>query len=81
MRSHRIAGAFTGLPALIRWGLATVVAGGLMDATYHLAVGGEHLDEVGLDSHLVTLLGMVVTMGGVLGVGLRQRHVEPERKE
>jgi hypothetical protein len=52
-----------------------VLLGGVVDTTYHLA---PHRTGVmawaGLGGHLVTMAGMVVTVVGVVGVGLRNRH-------
>lgn len=64
------------LPPLVRVGFVIVLAGAVVDTTYHLA---PHRTGVmawaGLAGHLVTLVGMVVAMVGVAGVGLRQRHL------
>ena len=63
------------LPPLVRAGFAIVLLGGVIDTTYHLAA---HRTGVmawaGLGGHLVTMAGMVVTVVGVVGVGLRNRH-------
>jgi len=63
------------LSTLVRCGFVLVVAGGVVDTTYHLAP--QWLAQsgwAGLAGHLVTLTGMVIVMVGVLGVGLRSRH-------
>jgi hypothetical protein len=63
------------LPPLVRAGFAVVLLGAVIDTTYHLA---SHRTGVmawaGLGGHLVTMAGMVVTVVGVVGVGLRNRH-------
>jgi hypothetical protein len=74
-RSFRRPGVFHGLPPLARVGFVLLVAGGLMDTAYHLATPRRGLLEwFGTGGHLVTLLGMLVTMAGVFSVGLRKRH-------
>jgi len=66
---------FNDLPRLTRGGFVLVVTGGLIDTGYHLVPRSTGLIEwAGLTGHLVTLLGMLVTMAGVLSVGLRKRH-------
>jgi hypothetical protein len=64
------------LPPLVRAGFAIVLAGGVVDTTYHLA---PHRTGViawaGLAGHLVTMAGMVIPVCGVVGVGLRSRHL------
>jgi hypothetical protein len=62
-------------PPTVRWGFALVLVGGLVDVAYHLAPLRPGLDSAaGLAGHLITLLGMVIVMVGVLAVGLRNRH-------
>ena len=66
---------FNDLPLLARGGFVLVVMGGLMDTAYHFTPAGRGvLEWTGLIGHLVTLLGMLIAMGGVLTVGLRNRH-------
>lgn len=63
------------LPPLVRAGFVIVLLGGVVDTTYHLAPHRTGLMAwAGLAGHLVTLAGMVVAVGGVVGVGLRHRH-------
>jgi hypothetical protein len=74
-RELRAVTVFNDLPRLTRGGFALVVTGGLLDIAYHLApAGGGLLEWTGLTGHLVTLLGMLTAMAGVLSVGLRRRH-------
>ena len=74
-RPLRAVTVFNDLPGLTRGGFGLVVTGGLMDTAYHLTPAGSGLFEsVGLTGHLVTLLGMLIAMAGVLSVGLRKRH-------
>ena len=64
------------LPPLVRAGFAIVLLGGVVDTTYHLAPQRAGLMEwAGLAGHLVTLAGMVVAVVGVIGIGLRSRHL------
>jgi hypothetical protein len=63
------------LPPLVRAGFVIVLAGAVVDTTYHLAPHRTGLMAwAGLAGHLVTLTGMVVAIVGVAGVGLRHRH-------
>ena len=74
-RSARAVTVFNDLPRLTRGGFVLVVTGGLMDTAYHLTPARRGLLEwTGLTGHLVTLLGMLIAMAGVLSVGLRNRH-------
>jgi hypothetical protein len=66
---------FGGLPPLARGGFVLLVSGGLMDIAYHVATPRGGLPEwLGVGGHLVTLVGMLVTMAGVFSVGLEKRH-------
>lgn len=63
------------LPAVVRRGFAVVVAGAVVDTVYHVmprqsgpAAWG------GLVGHLITLVGMVTVMVGVVGVALKNRN-------
>lgn len=63
------------LPPVVRAGFILVLAGAVVDTTYHLAPHRTGLMAwAGLAGHLVTLVGMVVAIVGVAGVGLRHRH-------
>jgi len=63
------------LPPVVRAGFVLVLAGAMVDTTYHLAPHRTGLMAwAGLAGHLVTLAGMVVAIVGVAGVGLRHRH-------
>jgi hypothetical protein len=74
-RPRRAVTVFNDLPRLTRDGFVLVVTGGLMDTAYHLTPARRGLLEwTGLTGHLVTLLGMLIAMAGVLSVGLRKRH-------
>lgn len=74
-RPRRAGTVFNDLPRIIRGGFVLVVTGGLMDTAYHVTPSRRGIFEwVGLTGHLVTLLGMLITMAGVLSVGLRKRH-------
>jgi hypothetical protein len=71
----RVVTVFNDLPQLTRRGFVLVVTGGLMDTAYHLTPARRGLLAwAGLLGHLVTLLGMLVAMAGVLSVGLRKPH-------
>jgi hypothetical protein len=62
-----VAREFTGLPSLVRFGFVIVVLGGVIDFGYHLLLAGAGggVDRVGYAGHLVTLVGMVMSMIGV----------------
>ena len=55
-----------------RLGFALIIVGALVDTAYHLwwAADDRHAG-VGLVGHLITLAGMVVTITGVVAMGLR----------
>ena len=66
-----LAKEFVRMPVLMRWGLVVFALGGSLDLLYHSAPASWTpsvelcLGRDGLLAHLVTLLGMVVTMLGV----------------
>jgi hypothetical protein len=68
---QRIFILFTELPGLMRLGVLILAIGGILDLLYHAAPPGWviPLDVVlgsdGVGAHLVTLLGMVVTLLGL----------------
>jgi len=69
---QRIFILFTELPGLMRLGVLILATGGTLDLFYHAAPVGwaVHLDRYlgmhGAGAHVVTLLGMVVTLLGLL---------------
>ena len=70
--------AFEALPLLMRTGLSLAALGGAIDLVYHLgsdAPGAGH-GTVAFVGHLVTLVGMVVTMLGLFGAAYRRRPLE-----
>jgi len=81
---QRIFVQFMGLPRVMQLGLLILIIGGTLDLLYHAAPPGwamqlgRYLGADGAGAHLVTLLGMVVTLLGLFvhrpraGVG----HVE-----
>jgi hypothetical protein len=62
---------FMGLPHIMRLGLLILVIGGTLDLLYHAAPPGwtmrldGYLGADGVGAHLLTLLGMVVTLLGL----------------
>jgi hypothetical protein len=63
------------LPPLVRAGFAIVLLGGVVDTTYHLSPYRTGVVAwAGLAGHVVTLVGMVVAVVGVVSIGLRHRH-------
>ena len=73
--------AFTALPVMMRVGLVLAGLGGLIDIGYHLGQGtpGVGHDTVAFIGHLVTLVGMVVTMLGLFGAAHTRRSVSPQQ--
>jgi hypothetical protein len=62
---------FRGLPAASRWGVALTVAGLAVDLVVHAAGGAALEGTPAAVGHLVTLMGMVVALAGVMWLGLR----------
>jgi hypothetical protein len=63
------------LPVVVRRGFVVVAAGAVVDTAYHVLPRRPGLGAwAGLAGHLITLVGMVIVMVGVLGVALRNRH-------
>jgi hypothetical protein len=75
--ARRLRRELGGMPRLFHFGLAILGLGGAGDLAYHLSpppLAGslETVLGAGADrAHLVTLVGMVVLLSGVLGRGLR----------
>jgi hypothetical protein len=66
------------LPLLMRVGLAIAALGAAIDIGYHLlsdAAGAGH-GPVAFTGHLVTLIGMVITLFGLFGAALKRRPLE-----
>ncbi len=67
-----------GFPWLMRVGLFILILGGALDVTYHAAPAGWHtllniyLGSDGYYAHLTTLVGMILTLSGVL---IKSRNV------
>jgi hypothetical protein len=78
-RSISLVSAF---PPLMRVGLLILVAGGTLDLLYHAAPMAwameldQYLGEHGAGAHVVTLVGMVVTL---LGLPIRRRSAHATR--
>jgi hypothetical protein len=70
--TERIFVFLMGLPHIMRLGLLILVIGGMLDLLYHAAPPGwalqmdGYLGADGVGAHLLTLLGMVVTLLGLL---------------
>lgn len=64
----------------MRTGLGLTALGALIDLGYHLvteAPGMGH-GSVAMTGHLTTLVGMVVTMLGLVGTALKRRPIEAQ---
>ena len=76
---QRIFMLFTELPGLMRLGVLILATGGALDLLYHAAPLGwavqldSYLGIHGAGAHLVTLLGMIVTL---LGLFVRRASVQ-----
>lgn len=63
------------LPAVVRRGFVVVLAGAVVDTVYHVVPRESDLAAWGgLAGHLVTFVGMVIVMAGVVGVALKNRN-------
>ena len=74
-RTRRV---FTELPLLMRGGLGLAAIGALVDIGYHVwtdAPGMGH-GSIAFIGHTVTLLGMVITMLGLVGAAFTRPHIE-----
>ena len=68
------------LPALARAGLAMLAFGGLADLVAHLGLPaeaghGHGFTSAEVEAHLVVLVGMVLTLLGVVIDGVRRAHL------
>jgi hypothetical protein len=87
--TQRIVALFMGLPRVMRLGLLILVIGGTLDLLYHAAPPGwamrldGYLGADGVGAHLLTLLGMVVTLLGLFArrAGAGVAHVEVTASE
>ncbi len=69
---------FTELPALMRVGLGLAALGGAIDIGYHLvAESAAAHGSVALLGHMTTLVGMTVTMLGLIVRATKHRPPEP----
>jgi hypothetical protein len=84
MMRQRIFVLFTGLPVLMRLGLLVLVLGAGLDLLYHAAPPGwtmwldVTLGAHAVGAHLITLLGMVLTL---LGIVVRRRRPQATSEE
>ena len=62
----------------MRAGLSLAAIGAVVDIGYHLATEAPGMGHgpVAFTGHLITLLGMVVTMFGLFGAAFKRRPVE-----
>jgi len=59
------------MPLTMRAGLVITGLGGALDIGYHVLTIPRHLGDAG---HGVTLLGMLITIGGLVTLALRTSH-------
>ena len=73
---------FRTLPWLMRAGLALASLGAAIDIVYHLGAGtrGAGHGAVAFTGHVVTLIGMVITMLGLLGAAFMRRPINSVTK-
>ena len=70
-----------GLPAVARWGVALTLTGLAIDIAVHSAGEAAASGTAAAVGHLVTLVGMVVAIAGVVPLGLRgSRGAEGRRR-
>ena len=81
---QRIFGMYTELPGLMRLGVLILVIGAILDLLYHTAPPGwamlldGYLGSDGVGAHLVTFLGMVVTLLGLFARRASARVAQAE---
>ena len=63
---------FGDLPRMMRVGLGLAALGAVIDIAYHLGTQSGH-GVIAFIGHLITLVGMVVTMLGLVGAAYRRR--------
>ena len=70
----------TGLPRLMRVGLAGAALGAMIDVGYHLvtAAPGMGHGSVAFTGHATTLAGMVITMLGLFRAAFKRRPLEAQ---
>lgn len=80
-RARRV---FFEFPLLMRAGLGLAVLGAVIDVGYHFVTDAPGMGHgpVAMLGHTTTLVGMVVTMLGLIGAALKRHPVEakPTRK-
>lgn len=78
--TQRIVFLFLALPLVMRVGVLILVAGGSLDLLYHVAPLAwtvdldRHLGAQGMGAHILTLVGMIVTL---LGLPVRRAQIAP----
>jgi hypothetical protein len=81
---ERISVLFIALPGLMRLGVLILAIGGMLDLLYHAAPPGwavqmdGYLGTDGIGAHVVTLIGMVITLLGVFAHRPRARDTHGE---
>lgn len=68
---------FRVLPAVSRWGVALTLVGLVIDLVVHTAGGAATTGPAAVAGHLLTLIGMVVSIAGVVWMGLRASSRRP----
>ena len=82
--AQRIFMLFTELPGLMRLGVLILAIGGTLDLLYHAAPPGwtmqldGYLGSDGVGAHLLTLVGMVVTLLGLFARRASARVAQAE---
>ena len=71
------------LPVLMRAGFGLTLLGAVVDIGYHVVTDAPGMGHgsVAFIGHTVTLVGMVVTMLGLIGAALQRRSVEATSTE
>ena len=75
---HPFRAAIASLPQLMKVGLVVTALGAVIDAAHHLVTSAPAVGHgsVAFTAHLVTLVGMIVTMVGLFGAALKRRPTE-----
>ena len=80
----RVLRACAELPLLMRAGLALAILGAVVDIGYHLATDAPGMGHgsIAFIGHTVTLVGMVVTMLGLIEAAVKRRpdEAKPTKK-
>ncbi len=84
---RRVRQELAGFPGLMRLGLVVLIVGGALDVVYHTAPQAWmgtlnfYLGYEGSRAHLVTFIGMAITLAGVLARSRRPVSRRPSHRQ